>query len=384
MRPLSLILLVLTLLLTPALGQSQKNLDTEGQVSVYVSLDEEHSSKILKLFESETGIKVRYNPDTEDNKTVGLVNKILAEGDSPVADVFWNNECGQSERLRRKGRLEPYESPSAAAIGARFRGEGGAWTGFAARRRVLIWNREKIKLSELPKTLEELAEPRFASRLCMAKPLTGTTMTHAGALYAAWGVARTEAWFGSLQKNGTRFERGNAQVARLVADGEFPFGLTDTDDVHVRRLEGKPVDDHYLDVDGMGTLCIPNSLMILKGARHPKAARALLDFLLTPRIESMLATGPSAQIPLHPGVPSPPHVLGLDSIRSMDVSWSRVGEMIEAHARDLERRFQGGGAASPSESSKGIPAIGFALAALVLGLVFAFLALKRPRGAGAS
>lgn len=347
------------------------------EVNVYVSLDFEHASAILDLFEKETGIKVRANPDTEDNKTVGLVNKILAEGEHPIADLFWNNECGQSERLKAKGRLEPcFPGGTAAPLG--FRDPEGHWTGFAARARVLAWNTTKIGKAELPERLEQLAEPRFASRLVIAKPLTGTTLTHAGVLYAGWGKEKAEGFWRKLKENGARFERGNAQVANLVAEGEFAIGLTDTDDVRVRELQGRPIAAHYLDQQegGLGTLVIPNSVMVLKGCRHPEEAKALAAFLVSPRVEKLLAEGASAQIPVLPGVEVPPQVLPLAKIRPMIVDWKAAGDMIDRHWASLEGLFLA--ASSGAEEKSRIPAIAFAVAFLVLALVFALRALKSP------
>src|SRR5262245_13495727 len=77
----------------------------ERRVSSYVSLDFEYAADILKEFEKKTGIKVEAAHDAEANKTIELTNRIIAEGSSPRADVFWNNECGQTLRLKEKGLL---------------------------------------------------------------------------------------------------------------------------------------------------------------------------------------------------------------------------------------------------------------------------------------
>ena len=50
----------------------------EEVVSVYVSLDREHSEKVIAHFEKETGIQVEATYDTEANKTVGLMRKLIA------------------------------------------------------------------------------------------------------------------------------------------------------------------------------------------------------------------------------------------------------------------------------------------------------------------
>ncbi len=358
-----------------------KTLIGQDSLVVYVSHDQEHSQALIERFQRETGVKVDAQYDTEDNKTVGLVGRILAEKASPIADVFWNNECAQTERLKAMGLLEIYRSPSAEGIPAAFKDPDGTWTGFGARARVLIWNSTLIQESELPRTLKDLLDPKFRERFAMARPLTGTTLTHAGALYAELGPEETERWFDGLERNLVRWERGNAQVSRVVAEGTRAVGLTDTDDVHGRFLEGAPVRAHYLDQDpaGIGTLVIPNSVMILKGAKRGEAARRFVDFLISGAVERELAFGRAAQIPLRPGVEAPPHVRPASEIKSSAVSFAEIGRALETYKSRLDRRFVEG--ANPTRGPRSTSTtLWLSLGALAIALVFIWLAVK-PRGA---
>src|SRR5262249_12868641 len=61
-------------------------------VVVYVSHDEVFSEPILKDFERETGIRVRAVYDTEETKSTGAMNRLIAERNNPQADVYWANE----------------------------------------------------------------------------------------------------------------------------------------------------------------------------------------------------------------------------------------------------------------------------------------------------
>ena len=84
---------------------------TQQQVVVYTSLDKVFSQPILEEFEHKTGIGVKAVYDSEATKTTGLVNRLIAEKDSPRADVFWNSETGRTIVLKQKGVLAPYKSP---------------------------------------------------------------------------------------------------------------------------------------------------------------------------------------------------------------------------------------------------------------------------------
>ena len=77
-------------------------------VVVYVSHDQVFSEPILKDFEKETGIKVRAVYDTEETKSTGTMNRLIAEKNNPQADVYWANEPVRAEVLRQQGIAAPY------------------------------------------------------------------------------------------------------------------------------------------------------------------------------------------------------------------------------------------------------------------------------------
>ena len=356
-----LLALLLAALALPLVGQEP------GEVNVYCSLDQEFSEEILRDFEEKTGIKVRASFDVEANKTIGMVNRIISErkAGNPRCDVYWNNELAQTIRLKRAGHLQPYVSPSAATIPAGFKDAEGYWTGFAARARVIIYNTEELTEAEAPKSLRALNDPKWGDRAGMAKPLTGTTLTHAAALFSVWGETETKTFYRDLLRRKIRWEAGNAMVMRAVGQGNYAWGYTDTDDANVSRIKGHTTAIIVPDQgEGeMGTLLIPNSVAVIKDARNLENAKKLIDYLLSPEIEARLAKGRSAQIPLHPGVEAPEGVLRLDRLKAMEVDWEKVAEMIETHDEWLHESFE------PKEAG-GKKFLYFGLGALALVIVF--------------
>src|SRR6185436_19179029 len=140
---------------------------------------------------------------------------------------------------------------------------------------------------------------------------------HAAALFAVLGEDKAKAFFEGLTANGGTMLSSNGEVRRRVAAGEFAVGITDTDDVNVARLEGKPVGVVYPDADGMGTLIIPNCAVLIAGGPHPDAGRRFIDYLLRPETEKALAESEAAQIPLRPGVPVPDAVSSIERLKPM-------------------------------------------------------------------
>ena len=273
----------------------------DNEVVVYAALDREFSEPILNDFEDQTGIKPLPKYDQESNKTVGLANEIIQQAARQRCDVFWNNEILHSLRLEQKGLLEVYRSPLADDYPESFISKNKTWHGFAARARVLIVNTHLMPDQESrPTSILDLANDQWKNNCGIAKPLFGTTATHAAVLFANWGDEKADEFFSKVANNAI-VEGGNKQVAVNVARGRYAFGITDTDDAIIELEKGAPVEIVFPDQgeDGTGTLFIPNTLCVIKGGPNPERARQLVDFLLSTDVETKLAKGQSAQIPLN-------------------------------------------------------------------------------------
>jgi iron(III) transport system substrate-binding protein len=307
---------------------------------VYTALDREFSEPIFQAFERDTGIQVLAKYDVESTKTVGLVNAIIQERNRPRCDLFWNNEILHTLRLKKLGLLAPYASEAGRRFPVAFRSADDDWYGFAARVRVLIVNTRVVPEDQRPRSILDLVKPEWRGRVGIAKPLFGTTATHAAVLFAHWGAPRAQEFFQQLQDN-AQILSGNKQVALAVGRGELAFGLTDTDDAIIERDHGQPVTLVYPDqeADGLGALFIPNTLSLMQGGPHAAAAQQLLEYLLSPAVEERLAQGESAQFPLNPAVPIRPRAAPKQPVRAMAADFVAAAEQWDTAAAFLRERF---------------------------------------------
>jgi iron(III) transport system substrate-binding protein len=319
-------------------GCQRKEVVEQPEVVVYTALDQEFSKLIFATFTEKTRIAVRAKYDAESTKTVQLTEAIIQERARPRCDLFWNNEILNTFRLERAGLLRPYKSPAAEAYPASAHSPNGMWYGFAARARVLIVN----KNHRHPKSIRDLTDPQWYDRCGIAKPLFGTTATHAACLFAAWGDAKAEDFFRNVKRN-ARIMSGNRQVAEAVSANQLSFGLTDTDDAIGEIAKGMPVEIVYPDQGDaeIGTLFIPNTLALIKDSPHPKDAEKLLDYLLSANVERKLAEGPSAQIPLQPNIEASKRVKTPAQVRAMEVDWSAAAAKWDTAAHFLQSEFTG-------------------------------------------
>ncbi|HDK36116.1 MAG TPA: extracellular solute-binding protein [Bacteroidetes bacterium] len=313
-------LYLVSILLLFLFGCSQKK---SNLVVVYVSEDQVFSEPILNDFENKTGLKVKAIYDTEEAKSTGTMNRLLAERHNPQADVYWANEPIRAEVLKQKGILARYISPNAKDIPDVFKDPEGYWTGFSARARVLIVNKG---IKDKPKSIMAYTNPRWKGKAVIANPLFGTTTSEIAALFTIWGDQRAKLFMAELKKNNVAISTDNGESADFVAVKQYDFGLVDSDDAVNRMRQGKPVEMVYPDQgkNGIGCFIVPNAVMLIKGAPHPENAKTVIDYLLSRETERKLAFADCAQIPLHPGVKTPPELKRIESIKVMKVNYAIV------------------------------------------------------------
>ena len=265
---------------------------------VYCSHDAIHAEKILRDFEKRSGIPVAIRYDTEATKSLGLIELLVREKDAPRCDVFWSNELLGMSDLAHREILLSYKGPGWTRMPERFRDPDGAWTGFAARMRVVIYNPQRVTASQISeRPAGEL------SRFAMAKPLYGTTLTHYTVLWQTLGADGLKAWHKESRARGLLELNGNAAVKDAVAEGVCDLGFTDTDDFFDARDDGKTVAVEPVRLADKRTIVIPNSVAIIRGTRRENEGRRLVDFLLSEETELALSRSKSRQIPLGPVPP---------------------------------------------------------------------------------
>jgi iron(III) transport system substrate-binding protein len=289
-------------------------------VVVYASEDQVFSEPILKDFERETGITVKSVFDTEESKSTGVMNRLIAEKNNPQADVYWANEPVRAETLKQRGVSTPYDSPSAKDIPDQFKDPDHFWTGFSARARVLLVNAgSTVK----PESVTAYTSSPAKGRAAIANPLFGTTTAYVAALFTIWGDERAHTFMNQMKDNQVKVTTSNGESADFVAAGQADFSLVDSDDAVNRKKQGKPVEIIYPDQEpnGLGVLILPNAVALIKGGLHPENGKKLIDYLLSKSTERKLA--------LHAGVDTPPEVHRIEDIKPMRVGYADLARKME-------------------------------------------------------
>ena len=272
----------------------KSSIDSNEELVVYVSADEQIARQVFSSFSEKTGIDIVWVGDNESSKNTGLVNRIRAEKDNCVADVFWSSEILGTIQLSDEGFFRSCNSELAQNWPGEFKDSELRWFGFSPRARVIAYDPKRTSRASLPNTWWEfndavIADPRF-----------GTTRTHVSVM--GLFPEKSEELFVKMKKP---LLGGNASTVQAVVDGIATYAMTDSDDVYAAQARGCSIEmlmPRHHSGNGGGTLYIPNTVGIIRGTSRIKKAEMFVDFLLSDEVARLLANSSSHNYPIQPAV----------------------------------------------------------------------------------
>jgi iron(III) transport system substrate-binding protein len=164
--------------------------------------------------------------------------------------------------------------------------------------RAVIYNTHRI--GNTPPNLTSLLPGTNLSRIGIPRPVGGSALTHYVVLWQESGGEKVRAWHRQWRADGVKELESNAAVRNAVADGACYAGFADTDDYFAAKDDGQPLAMQPLELDDGRTICLPDTVAIVRGSRRTAAAGQLVDFLLSEQAEIALANSKSRQVPLGP------------------------------------------------------------------------------------
>ncbi len=252
----------------------------EGQsITVYSGRNEALIGPLIQQFVESTGadVEVRYGNSTD------LALLIEIEGQSTPADVFISQSPGAIEYLSTEGLLTPLPNELIEAVPAIFKGEGGDWAGLSGRRRVLVYNTELVDVEELPSSVLELTDARFAGRVAIA-PGNSSFQDFVTLMRLEIGDDPTLAWLEGMAANNSPTYAKNSAIVDAVVRGEVDMGLVNHYYMLRYRDEspGAPGDNHLFADDDLGSAVLVTGVGILDdGDLNDAAPKAFIEFMLS-------------------------------------------------------------------------------------------------------
>lgn len=295
--------------------------DDEGIV-VYDAQHESLTKAWSEGFTRDTGIKVTLR----NGDDIELANQIVQEGKASPADVFLTENSPAMMLVDHAGLFAPVDPSIIAQVAPPYRTAAGRWVGIAARSTVFVYNKQKVKESELPKSLLELAEPQWIGRWS-ASPAGADFQAIVGALLELKGEEATLDWLESL-KAGARTYRGNNAVLKAVNAGQIDSGVI----YHYyffgdQSKTGENSDNtalHYFKHKDPGAFISLSGGGVLASSTHPEQAQAFLKWITGRKGQAILREGTSFEYAVGDGEQSNPKLVPLDQLDAPVIDVSKL------------------------------------------------------------
>ena len=242
----------------------------EGDLSVYFA----HPivQKIMGAFTQKYGIKVT----SWRGGSEAIQQRVMAESRAGKNDVdIIINTAMDTEGDRREKLLQEVRSPYQQDLVPSAVPAHRQWATVMLDVYSAGYNTKLIKKEELPKTYQDLLDPKWKGRL----GVEANDHMWLGALMDAMGEESTRKLFDTIvATNGISVRKGHSLLTTMVASGEVPLALTvySWNPEQLKR-KGAPVEVHFI----APVFGIPTAIEMLIKAPHPNAAVLFYDFMLT-------------------------------------------------------------------------------------------------------
>jgi len=299
------------------------------KLTVYSGRAERLIKPVLDEFTAKSGVQV----DLLSSGTTELVNRLKAEGDRTVADLFLTNDAGSLEQARAAGLLRPLNMREVErAIPPQFRAPDNAWIGLSGRFWIIVYNKTLVKPEEL-KSLLDLGNAKWKEKIAI--PNAGSEYLQAGVsvIRATYGDAKTKEFLEGLRDNaGAQVYQKSSQIVEAVAKGQASLGIVNHYYVyrHLAAQPSAPIAAFMPDQQegGMGAIMNVAGVGIVKSTKHLEPAKLLVEFLVAQAGQKLFADL-DKEYPLHPDVKADPALAERKSFRAAQVPLTRLAELRE-------------------------------------------------------
>ena len=228
-------------------------------------------TRVMAEFTKKYGITVKPWRASSETVLQRLINE--AKGNRFEADVMQNN-APEAEFACREKLLMPVRSPHHAALVPEAVPQHSCWAGFAVDVFIAAYNTTKVTKEELPRTYQDLLDPKWKGRLGIESDDHGWF----GTLAAMQGEQQTHQLFSRIvATNGLSVRKGHSLFANLIASGEIPLGLTAYSWTPEQlKQKGAPIEVHPIDP----MIAQFSTIAVTRRARLPYTALLFYDYLL--------------------------------------------------------------------------------------------------------
>ena len=265
----------------------------DGKVIVYGAQVPQAMKPLHAAFEKKYGIQVDYWRGSSTKVSERALTEWRAG--KPGFDVVEGNR-GVQLIMRDDGLFQKYIPPSSEKFPAKFKEKDGMITPWRVLPISILYNTDMVKSGELPKTFDDLLNPKWTGKITMPDPTRHTTTAQ-----FLWNLKelKGDKWLDlvkGLANQKPLLVESLAPVTTTIIKGEAPVGITYIK--YVKQYKG-PVG--YVLMDKY--LSDPNYMSLGAKAHHPNAAKLYIEFVTSAEGQKLAAQ--EGEFVMYPGIYPP-------------------------------------------------------------------------------
>lgn len=334
-RFLIAVLLILSMVLAACQAATEEVKDTE--INVLCTPQEEWCQGMKQEFEAKYGITVNYVRMSSGESLA----RVQAEKDNPQFDVWWGGPIDSFVSAKESGVLEPYDSPNLKNLlkPDLYKDAENYWAGIYVGSLGFATNSDWLAAhpeSKAPESWDDLLKPEFKGQIMVAHPSTsGTSYTAMATVLQIRGEDAGWEYLKQYDGQMAQYTKSGAAPAKFVGQGEAVVAIVFSHDT-VNEIENNKL-PLTLTFPKEGTGYEIGGMALIKGAKHPQAARLWFDWALTPEAQALGPKYKAYQAPTVGGVElSHPELLQVNLI-NYDFQWAGTNKkaFVEKYTNEI-------------------------------------------------
>lgn len=310
-------------------------------VNLYSARSEPLIKPLLQRFTAQTGIRV----NLVTGKADALLKRLQIEGQNSPADLLLTTDAGRLHRAKQAGVTQPVSSPLIEqTVPAQYRDPDGHWVGLSLRARPILYVKGKVQPQQLS-SYEALTDAQWKGRICIRSSNNIYNQSLLASMIAANGAAAAQQWANGLVANLARPPRGgDRDQIKAAASGQCDIAIANTyylagmlngkDPAQKAAAEKLAV--FWPNQDGRGAHVNVSGAAVTRSAKHPQAARQLIEFLLSEQSQAWYGKA-NGEYPVRSEVAQSAVLQGFGSYRADTLNLAQLGELNAQAVRIMDR-----------------------------------------------
>jgi iron(III) transport system substrate-binding protein len=228
----------------------------------------------------------RHHPEIDvrwlDMGSQEILDRLRFERVNPQADVWFGGPATIFDRGIQDSLLVPYRPVWAGRVDQSRIGPRDLYYPVYLTPAVIAYNTRAVPPGSAPQDWDGVLDPRWKDKVIIRDPMASGTMRAIWSLILQRSIRRTGdttegmAWLRRLDGQTKTYTISPALLYEKLARQEGLISLWDLQDILITQAKGLPLGYVF---PRSGTVVIDDGIGLVRGGRHPGAARAFIDFV---------------------------------------------------------------------------------------------------------